>query len=369
VVVVVVVLVGVVAVVVVLVGVVVVVVVLVGVVAVVVVLVGVVVVVVVWVGVVVVVVGRETTSQVFTDVAPTVVVDLPASQSVHVAAPKTVLYFPVPHAMHVPPLGPVYPSLHLQRSTSGEPTYSVLPFRQSMQGPDPIVDLYLPIPQLRQFGAIPVLPKAHIHDDASVCPVSCVVVRTGQPLHAAEPIVDLYSPRGHGVHVPPSGPEVPAGHPGRETTSQVFADVAPTVVVDLPASQLVHVAVPTIVLYFPVPHAMQVPPLGPVYPSLHLQRSTSGEPGHSVLPFRQSMQGPDPIVDLYLPIPQFRQFGAIPVVPKAHIHDDVSVCPVSCVVVETGQPLQSAEPIVDLYSPRSHGVHVPPSGPEVPAGH
>ena len=138
---------------------------LVGVVVVVVVLVGVVVVVVVWVGVVVVVVGRETTSQVFADVAPTVVVDLPASQSVHVAAPKTVLYFPAPHAMHVPPLGPVYPSLHKQRATSGELAHSVLPFRQSMQGADPAVDLYLPIAHDRQFGALPVLPAPHIHDD------------------------------------------------------------------------------------------------------------------------------------------------------------------------------------------------------------
>ena len=195
-----------------LVGVVVVVVVLVGVVVVVVVLVGVVVVVVVWVGVVVVVVGRETTSQVFADVAPTVVVDLPASQLVHVAVPMTVLYFPVPHAMHVPPLGPVYPSLHLQWVGSYAVANSVLPFTQAMQGPEPNTSLYMPKPQLTQFGALPWLPFAHKHEDASVCFVSICPVNTGQLLHSAEPIVDLYDPIPHSVHVPPSGPEVPAGH-------------------------------------------------------------------------------------------------------------------------------------------------------------
>jgi hypothetical protein len=64
--------------------------------------------------VLVVVVSRETTSQVFADIAPTVVVNLPVSQFVHVAVPLTVLYFPAPHAMHVPPLGPVNPRLQKQ---------------------------------------------------------------------------------------------------------------------------------------------------------------------------------------------------------------------------------------------------------------
>jgi hypothetical protein len=33
---------------------------------------------------------------------------------VHAPAPGESLYFPVSHAVHVPPLGPVYPALHAQ---------------------------------------------------------------------------------------------------------------------------------------------------------------------------------------------------------------------------------------------------------------
>ena len=37
-----------------------------------------------------------------------------AGQAVHAPAPGESLYFPVSHAVHVPPLGPVYPALHAQ---------------------------------------------------------------------------------------------------------------------------------------------------------------------------------------------------------------------------------------------------------------
>jgi hypothetical protein len=39
---------------------------------------------------------------------------LPAAQSVHVAVPVIILYFPPAHAEHVPPLGPVNPGLQTQ---------------------------------------------------------------------------------------------------------------------------------------------------------------------------------------------------------------------------------------------------------------
>jgi len=35
--------------------------------------------------------------------------------------------------------------------------------------------------------------------------------------------------------------------------------------------QLVHAEGPTLALYFPIPHAVQLPPLGPVNPLLHKQ--------------------------------------------------------------------------------------------------
>ena len=40
------------------------------------------------------------------------------AQSVHGAEPGAVLYFPYTHAVHVPPLGPVYPALHEQLCTT-----------------------------------------------------------------------------------------------------------------------------------------------------------------------------------------------------------------------------------------------------------
>lgn len=39
---------------------------------------------------------------------------VPAPQSVHGALPIVSLYFPAVQAVHVPPLGPVKPKLHLQ---------------------------------------------------------------------------------------------------------------------------------------------------------------------------------------------------------------------------------------------------------------
>jgi hypothetical protein len=50
--------------------------------------------------------------QVLSAEPPGVVEYLPAPQSMHEAAPVTVLNFPAPHATHVPPSGPVWPALH-----------------------------------------------------------------------------------------------------------------------------------------------------------------------------------------------------------------------------------------------------------------
>ena len=37
-----------------------------------------------------------------------------AGHAVHAAGPVASLYLPASHAVHVPPLGPVYPALHAQ---------------------------------------------------------------------------------------------------------------------------------------------------------------------------------------------------------------------------------------------------------------
>ncbi len=50
--------------------------------------------------------------QVLSAEAPGFLEYLPAPQSMHEAAPLTVLNFPTSHGTHVPPFGPVCPALH-----------------------------------------------------------------------------------------------------------------------------------------------------------------------------------------------------------------------------------------------------------------
>jgi hypothetical protein len=88
-------------------------------------------------------------------------------------------------------------------------------------------------------------------------------------VHATLPVVSLYVPATHAVHVPPFGPEKPAlqvqaasaepeigelelvGHP-----RHVVATVAPTVAENVPAAQSVHAAVPVAILYLPATQAV-----------------------------------------------------------------------------------------------------------------
>ena len=83
----------------------------------------------------------------------------------------------------------------------------------------------------------------------------------GQLVHTAAPVVSLYVPAAHAVHVPPLGPVKPAlqvqaistelaigelepvGHP-----RQVVATVAALVVEYFAAAQSVHTAVPVTIL-------------------------------------------------------------------------------------------------------------------------
>jgi hypothetical protein len=52
--------------------------------------------------------------QVAASVAPTVVEYVPAAQSAHTALPVPILYLPATHAVHMPPLAPLYPTSHVQ---------------------------------------------------------------------------------------------------------------------------------------------------------------------------------------------------------------------------------------------------------------
>ena len=89
--------------------------------------------------------------------APTAVEYVPSPQSVQVAVPVKVLYFPATHAVHGPSFGPVDPALQVQ------------------------------------------FVKAALPAD-------------GQTLHMPDPVAVLYFPAKHATHGPPSGPENPALH-------------------------------------------------------------------------------------------------------------------------------------------------------------
>ena len=47
-----------------------------------------------------------------------------SGHAVHAPAPGESLYLPVSHAEHVPPLGPVYPALHVQSPLASLPAFT-----------------------------------------------------------------------------------------------------------------------------------------------------------------------------------------------------------------------------------------------------
>ena len=59
---------------------------------------------------------------------------VPEGQLLHDPAPDTALYVPAPHAVHVPPFGPVKPALHAQFEEVllpvGEDDPAMMPSRQ-----------------------------------------------------------------------------------------------------------------------------------------------------------------------------------------------------------------------------------------------
>jgi hypothetical protein len=76
-----------------------------------------------------------------------------AAQSVHVAEPVTVLYFPAAHAAHVPPFGPEYPKLQRQEpilvcDKSACPEFDV----QLVHAAEPVAVLYFPAGSLGVDG-------------------------------------------------------------------------------------------------------------------------------------------------------------------------------------------------------------------------
>jgi hypothetical protein len=83
--------------------------------------------------------------------------------------------------------------------------------------------------------------------------VVAVTLFAAQSVHAALPALDLYLPAKHAVHVPPSGPEKPAGH------TQSVAASLPVAERELAGQlwQLLATVAPVAVEYFPAPQSAQ----------------------------------------------------------------------------------------------------------------
>jgi hypothetical protein len=139
--------------------------------------------------------------------APTAAENVAVPQSVQVALPVTILYFPATHAVHVAPFAPVNPALHEQAATTVLETDSF-----TFEGHSRQVDETL-APTVVEYVAVP------------------------QSVHVALPLVVLYFPATQAVHGPPSGPVNPALQVG----TQALTDKLPLGEV-VPAGQVKHLS-------------------------------------------------------------------------------------------------------------------------------
>ena len=157
-------------------------------------------------------------------VAPVVVRYFPAPQAVQAWVPCVSLNFPVSHASHVPPFGPVNPRLQIQATKARLPPGDTEPDGQ------------------------------FVHVSTPVAPAKVEYELVPQSIHVlgeeATKVVEY----------------LPAVH---STQSPCF--VAPGVVRYVPAPHLTHSEASAILLYFPSTHAVHAPPFGPVYPGLQRQ--------------------------------------------------------------------------------------------------
>ena len=103
----------------------------------------------------------------------------PEGQLLHATAPDSALYDPVGHTLHVPPLKPVKPALHVQSEAASLPAGELDPAGQLLHAPTPDEILNLP---------------------------------EGQLLQTSAPGSALNVPAAQGAHGPPSGPVKPALH-------------------------------------------------------------------------------------------------------------------------------------------------------------
>jgi hypothetical protein len=95
--------------------------------------------------------------------APLVGRYFPDWHMVQLSLPDTFLNLPASHMMHECPLDPVYPALHVQASASTLPTGETAPIVQFEHATDPMVALYVPCSHSVHVALplAPVLPATH----------------------------------------------------------------------------------------------------------------------------------------------------------------------------------------------------------------
>ena len=147
--------------------------------------------------------------------APTIPEYVPAPQLVQAAVPFATLYFPVTHNEHVPPFGPVAPTLHTQAAITTLPvpeTAFAVQFRhipdpfaptvpeyvfetQSIQLPFPVTPLYFPAPHRTHTLPFPLAPALHRHSTLG----SSASAFAAHDRQAVPPTPGMYVPAAHDV--------------------------------------------------------------------------------------------------------------------------------------------------------------------------
>jgi len=128
-----------------------------------------------------------------TNVAPSALEYLPATQLVHASEPEMLLYLPATHTMHVPPLGPVYPTMQLHMEMSELPASD----REFEGHVWHVVSLEAPMAEEYLFST---------HDKqatSAAAPSVAEYLPALQSMHESAPVTDLYFPATHGIHALP----------------------------------------------------------------------------------------------------------------------------------------------------------------------
>ena len=203
----------------------------------------------------------------------------------------------------------------------------------------------------------------------SACPSHCRYVPTGQSWQVAKdvaPIVVLYVPARqflHSVH-PSVSWYVPAGHDVQLCCPVVLLYVpvghgvqldCPVVLLYVPVGHGVQAALlPMVFLYVPGGHGAQLP-FSSVYPTSHKQ-DVHPDAQLAVEPGGHGMQGASPATSLYMSV------QAVGVPPSGPVYPRTAT-----------QSVTSVEPVLEVQELGGHGVHPsapvsPDASPHVPAG-